>query len=68
MSVVADWFVQVAVLLSAAAATSAVTAAAGTWLVVRRHDRALFGEEDLADGLVDRVREHQRVLEEEDLL
>jgi len=67
MSLVATWVVQVAALISAAAATGAFGAALATVIMVRRHERVLFGEEalDHDDGLVGEVQEHRDVLEEE---
>lgn len=37
-------------------------------LMLRRHDRTLYGDGEDDDGLVDDVDEHRRALREEDIL
>lgn len=37
-------------------------------LLLRRHDRTLYGEDDEDDGLVDDVNEHRDALREEGIL
>lgn len=70
MSLVADWIVQVAALVSAAAATGAFGLGVAAVIMLRRHDRVLFGEDVVGhdDGLVGQVRDHRTALEEEELL
>ena len=54
-------------------ATSAIATAAsafGMYRAVKRHERALYGAEEIEawDGLVPKVSEHEEALEEEGLL
>ncbi|WP_058365227.1 hypothetical protein [Haloparvum sedimenti] len=54
-------------------ATAAVTAAgftAAIYRAVKRHERALFGEESIEDwpGIVQKVTQHRKVLKREGLL
>jgi hypothetical protein len=53
---------------SSALATAGFTAA--IYRTVKRHERALYGEDGISawDGLVPKVNEHEQALEEEDLL
>ncbi|MUW13927.1 hypothetical protein GJ633_04065 [Halorubrum sp. CBA1125] len=54
-------------------ASSALATAGFTWGIyrrVKRHERALYGAENINswDGLVPKVNRHEEALEEEDLL
>jgi len=61
MALIEAWLAQLAALVSAAMATAAATAAVSTWLLVRRHDRTLYGEEAIESdrGLVNQVNENR---------
>jgi len=70
MSAPVDLVVMVTSTLTATAAISTAGFAYATWRSVKRHERALYGSEDIAewDGLVPKVSEHEDALEREDLL
>lgn len=69
MAVVETWLANLAAIVSAAMATTAAGAAVSTWLLVRRHDRTLYGEEAIESdkGLVHQVNENTERLQEADL-
>lgn len=56
--------------VTATAAAATATFAYRTWQSVERHERVLYGAESVErwEGIVPTVAEHDRVLEEEDLL
>lgn len=71
MPFVETWLAQLAAMVSAAAATGAFAAALSTLILVRRHDRTLYGEGAIqsdqglvhqVDENVRRIREHRQTL------
>lgn len=70
MTATTDLVVMVTSTLTATAAISTAGFAYATWRSVKRHERALYGSEDIAewDGLVPLVSEHEQALEDNDIL
>ncbi|WP_058365932.1 hypothetical protein [Haloparvum sedimenti] len=70
MDVLLQYVIAVAAAVTATAAVGTATAAYATYRVVRRHERALFGEEaiDAWDGLIEMVGEHRAVLRQKGYL
>ncbi|UXF51046.1 MAG: hypothetical protein HQRvContig05_27 [Haloquadratum phage sp.] len=62
--------VPAAATVTATAALTTAGCAVGIWRAVKRHERALYGEDGIEawDGLVPKVNRHEEVLEEEDYL
>lgn len=66
MPFVETWFAAMLAIVSATMATTAAAAAVSTWLMVRRHDRTLYGGEAIESerGLVHQVNENTEALQE----
>ena len=62
--------VPAAATVTATAALTTAGCAVGIWRAVKRHERALYGADDIGawDGLIPKVNRHEEALEEEDLL
>lgn len=61
-----EYLLPVAVLVSAAATTTTATFAWRLWRLSRTHDRALFGEDEVDghDGIIESVNENSRMTRE----